>query len=842
MALLPLPIDPHLGDIVARLRADGALVIVAEPGAGKTTRVPRALLDAGLAREGEIVVLEPRRLAVRMAARRVASELGERAGERVGYQVRFEDQTSKQTRVRFLTEGILTRRIADDPELRGVSVLVLDELHERHLHSDLALAFARRARAQARPDLHVVVMSATLDAEKVAGFLGCGVARVPGRTFPVEIEHLDAPDERPLDQLVAVALKRLLARGLEGDVLVFLPGAGEIRRAREALAPIAEREGLALEMLHGDLSAAEQDRAVRPGDRRKVILSTNVAESSVTIEGVVAVIDSGLARVARSSPWTGLPTLELAKVSRASATQRAGRAGRTRPGTCLRLYTKHDHDARPDHDAPEIARVDLAETVLLLLCLGEDPRAFPFFEAPGAASIDAAESLLEKLGALGAGGRVTALGRRMTSFPVHPRLARLLFEAEARGVASQGCLLAAIVGEREPRLSVRTRFDGREAKTDEVGASDLLARRDAFEAAEHDGLSQRALRANDLDPAATHAIARARDQLLAALRPSREADRTHDPAEEEEALLVATLAAFPDRVGRRREPTSDAIVFSGGGSARLAPTSVVKEASFLVAVDVDDRRRGGAMIRAASAIEPEWLLELFPERIEEKDALRFDATREWVERARGIFFEGLALDESRGRAEPSPEASAVLAEAVLAAGLGAVCDAEAIETLARRCRFASAYDERIPTLDAGTSRALLEKLCEGSVSFADLRAQKLELLLPHSFPTGAKEALDRLAPERITLPGRPRGLEVHYELDRPPWIESRMQDFFGMEDGPRIAGGAVPLVLHLLAPNQRAVQVTTDLRGFWDRHWPTIRKELSRRYPRHRWPENPRKV
>ncbi len=434
----PLPIDPLLPEVVAALRAGPALVIEAPPGAGKTTRVPRALLEAGLAGDGtggrQVVVLEPRRLAARLAARRVAQELGERPGETVGYQVRFEEVAGPRTRIRYVTEGLLTRRLLSDPSLPGVAAVVLDEFHERHLPGDLALAFLRRLQRTARPDLKLVVMSATLDAEPVARFLAAPRLRSEGRRFDVAVEHLSpeeaARDER-LEERVARAVRRLHREpcGAEGpgDILVFLPGAAEIRRAREALADWAGGAGVDLLPLHGDLPPEEQDRAVRPGPRPKVILSTNVAESSVTIEGVTAVVDSGLARVASHSPWSGLPTLEVKKVSRASAAQRAGRAGRTSPGRAIRLYTRHDHDTRPAFDAPEVEREDLTELVLALAGLGLRPAAgearegeLELFEAAPAPALEAASTLLARLGAIDGAGTLTALGRQMLPLPGPP--------------------------------------------------------------------------------------------------------------------------------------------------------------------------------------------------------------------------------------------------------------------------------------------------------------------------------------------------------------------------------------------------------------------------------------
>ena len=402
-----LPIDPNLPEIAAALRASGAVVIEAPPGAGKTTRVPRALLDAGFAAAGEIIVVEPRRLPARLAAERVAAELGEAVGKTVGYSVRFEERAGPETRIRFITEGILLRRLLGDPALPGVAVVVLDEFHERHVATDLALALLRAMRGGARPDIGICVMSATLDAEPVRAYLSdgargdCPRVRSEGRAYDVTIDHLAEPDTRPLAPQIAAAVRRALREEPDGDLLVFLPGAGEIRRAAEALAPLGD--ALAVVPLHGEMSLPDQNRAVRPdpAGRRKVILSTNVAETSVTIDGVVAVIDSGLARIASSSPWSGLPTLALAKISQSSAIQRAGRAGRTRAGRAYRLYTRHDFDMRRRHDVAEVARTDLCETLLALASFGIDDRArFAWFEAPPAAALQAAEELLARLGAL----------------------------------------------------------------------------------------------------------------------------------------------------------------------------------------------------------------------------------------------------------------------------------------------------------------------------------------------------------------------------------------------------------------------------------------------------------
>ena len=842
MPLTPLPIDPLLPEIVAHLRQHGCLVREAPPGAGKTTRVPRALDDAGFI-DGEILVLEPRRLAARMAARRVAEERGEKPGGRIGYRVRFEDVSGPSTRVLFVTEGVFLRRVLADPALGGVGAVLLDEFHERHLQSDLALAFCRRAQ-RARPSLKLVVMSATLEAAPIAQFLDdARTVRSEGKRFEVAIEYLPAAPtprpggERPLEAQVASALRKLVAEGLDGDVLVFLPGAAEIRRAAAACAPIAMQAGIDLLTLHGDLSPDEQDRAVRPGPRRKVILSTNVAETSVTIEGVVAVVDSGLARVAAHSPWSGLPVLRVQRVSRASATQRAGRAGRTRPGRCIRLYSKHDHDTRPAHELPEIRRLDLAEAVLTLAATGvHDPAAFGWFEAPPPAALEAATALLDRLGAREPGGAPSELGRRMLRFPLHPRQARLVVEAERRGVGREGCILAAMVGEAD---LVRNR-----GRTQVSGPADLLADLDLFGEAQRVRMDPDRLRSLGLDAGATHAVDRVRRQLEQKLAPG--PARCEDP---DTALGIAILAGYPDRVARRRKPGSSELVLSGGGHAQLAESSVVRDAELLVAVDAEERsgkgqaKSGVVTVRSASKVEPEWLLDLFADRLRETVEYLWNAEAERVDVVRKLAYDQVVLDDRRvpARAGDGEPAARVLAAAALAKGSRAFVDDEALDRLLGRWAFvrASFPELGLPELAESDVDVALAAMCAGSTRFDELRGERLLDALYARLDGKQRRQLDELAPDRVTLPGG-RAVRVTYTPGQAPFIASRLQDFFGMAAGPTLGRGRVSLTLHLLAPNQRAVQVTSDLAGFWDRHYPAIRRELGRRYPRHSWPEDPR--
>lgn len=843
-----LPIDALLPEIEARLRAGPNLVIQADPGAGKTTRVPPFLLerfgeDWGLHTGAQIVVAQPRRLAARMAAQRVASELREPVGQRVGYQVRFESKVSAATRIRFVTEGLLVRWLRDEPTLPGVAAVVLDELHERHVDTDLALALLRRLQLTGRPELRVLAMSATLDPGPVAAFLGAPALCSPGRSFPVEVEHQPSKGDRPLGAQVAEALRRLDQdggqAGLDGSVLVFLPGAREIRECTEACAGVARTLGLEVVALHGELPAAEQDRAVAAG--RKLILATNVAETSITIEGVAAVIDSGLARRASHDPWSGLPMLTLAKISRASAEQRAGRAGRTRAGRCIRLYAQHDLERRPAFDEPELCRLDLAGAMLDLRAHGlRGADGLSWLDAPPTAAVEAAEGLLRRLGAITTAGEPTEVGREMLRYSVHPRLARLLVEARRRGIAGLGASAAALLGERPLR---RGRHLHEEAGAD-VAAADVLADIERLEQVRREPGEAGRL---GLDRGAVRQVERVRRQLLDRLDHRARPSRTP-----EDDLCTALLVAFPDRVARveTRRGQPDRLVMAAGGEAELSPASVVRGAELVVAVAAEQRHDPGrraprTVVRSAAMIEPEQLLELGEDdaapRMVEETLVRFDAKLERVEATRETRYEALVIDAAPLRELP-PQATAVLRDAALARGARSfVGDPAALDAWLARVAFAAAHHPELPPHGEDDVARVLAAMCEGRRSFAELRRANLLAHLQATLTSEQLAALRRLAPEHVTLPGG-RRLLVHYEPDRPPWVESRLQDFFGSVAGPAVgpAKVQVPLVLHLLAPNRRAVQVTTDLAGFWSRHYPELRKALMRRYPKHAWPEDPR--
>ncbi|WP_043485515.1 ATP-dependent helicase HrpB [Geothrix fermentans] len=819
----PLPIDPLLPRIADSLRGNPNLVLQADPGAGKTTRVPPALLEAGLLGDGECWILEPRRLAARLAATRVADELGEVLGQRAGYAVRFEQKVSKATRLRFVTEGLLLRRLHGDPQLKGIAAVVLDEFHERHLHTDLGITMLRRLQRATRPDLKLLVMSATLDPGPVAAYLDAPVLRSEGRAFPVDTSFLPRPDDRPIELQVADALDRLYGEGLKEHTLVFLPGAAEIRACLKGCEAVAAKRGLSLRPLHGELSPDAQAHALEATGTPKVILSTNVAESSVTLDGIGAVVDTGLGREASHSPWSGLSGLRTVRISQARCVQRTGRAGRTGPGRCLRLFTEADFNARPAFDMPELQRSDLAEPLLALHGMGL-PRSsqLHWFEAPPEAAVTAAEGLLARLGAL-ADGALTPVGRRMADLPLHPRLARLAVAGEDLGIPKLALHAAALL--ETGSLAARQGLDRTPAKTGHGADSDLLLRLDQFEEAEAAGFGAGACRAAGLDASAVHRAKRA-VQSLSRLLPS-----APEPADAEPRLLKALLMAYPDRVGQLS--ANGTCAFAGGGGAKLDPSSRVRRPGLILALEAEAQKQGTGgqtLIRLASRCEADWLLDAFPERLEDVDEVCFNASAGRVERRSEIRFDGLVIDASRGPADPAdPQVRELLADALRDRPLG-----EVPTRFLARLAFLRKHR---PDLDLPEDLLgpLLAGACAGRSTLREVQDVDWPAALRQAFPAETLRLLDAWAPEAIQLPkGRPT--RVHYE-DDPPWIASRLQDFWGLKKTPTVAGGAVPLVLHLLAPNMRAVQVTTDLAGFWQRAYQELRPGLSRRYPKHHWPE-----
>jgi len=805
--LPPLPIDSALPELIAAVRSARAAVLVAPPGAGKTTRVPPAILQAGLLdrQHPNLIMLQPRRVAARAAAVRIADEHHWQVGHEVGYQIRFERVMTDQTRLRVVTEGILTRQLVDDPFLEGIGAVILDEFHERGLQTDMAAALLREARQTVRPDLIIIVMSATLEAEPVARFLGdCPIVRSEGKVFPIEIEHRP-PSAMDLEDRIAREVDGL-DRAQSGDVLVFLPGAREIQRTLER---VRSADDLVLP-LHGSLPFEEQLRALRPANQRKIILATNIAETSLTIPGVRTVIDSGLARQAAYDNRRGLDELRLQRISRASAAQRSGRAGRTAPGRCIRLWTAKEHATLDEFDLPEVRRIDLAATILALHAWGKsDPRQFGWYEAPSEESVAGAENLLWMLGALTTKerGNITPLGRRMLGLPVHPRLARLLIAAAEEGLAAEGATLAALLSERDAADTP--------ASNSMQGESDLLVRMS---------------RMNSRD------AVRLRDQLqrmVSGIRTNRRA--TPDDSE----LLKLALLAYPDRVARRRATDHDAAVMVGGGGLRMGRESVVRRAEYFIAVDArqDDRGKNReALVRVASAIEPQWLEECFPGSVQRTTTAQYDEARRRVVGVSRLCYLDLVLTEEPDARVDAKEAAAVLAAALRNQARQIFTSDESAGDLLGRVEFLRKWmpEHPWPIFDDVLLGECLIEACQGKRGADDLK--NLSPVLLNHLPYPLDRLLDQHAPPTMTV-NSGKHIRLRYEPGRSPVLSVKLQELFGWKQTPRVAAGRVAMLLELLGPNYRPVQVTDDLASFWKNTYPQVRKDLRRRYPKHSWPE-----
>ncbi len=835
MTPVPLPIDDVLPSFLSALRDHASVVLRAPTGAGKTTRVPPAIVDAGIHGERQIVMLEPRRLAARAAARRMSVERGRPLGDEIGYHVRHDRVAGPRTRVLVVTEGILLRMLMTDPYLESISVIVLDEFHERSLDADLVLGMVRILQQTVRPDLKLVAMSATLDVQRLQGYLeGCPVITSEGRLFPVEIRYQPRTTQEPLSTATARAVHTALGQS-SGDVLAFLPGMAEIRGTVRVLETDRQSTDFDLAILHGDISPEQQDAALLRGPRRKVILATNVAETSVTVEGISAVVDTGLSRQLVYDPRVGLDRLVLGPISKSSAEQRAGRAGRLGPGLCIRLWDANHHRVRSAQTEPEVRRVDLVGAVLQLIALGEnDLEQFPWFEAPRAESLQQARLLLTRLGAL-AHDRLTELGRQMAQLPLSPRLARLVIEGAQLGFPEEAALVAALLSERDLfRKADRDR--GPRADT----GSDVIDRMEALQEFEHAQRTEFAV--GTLARGAARSVLHTRSQLLRVLRPLRAAVELAQPSQGQagqvdEAIGRALLVAFPDRVTRRRVPNSPRGVMVGGRGVRLDTASGVHAADLFLAIDLDGRDVD-ALVRQASRIERHWLPE---SQITRDIELEFDEAAERVTARRRVRFLDLVLEEDQ---VPLPKDDRVAK--VLAASaqrhfdrVQPTADSEAGRFLGRLQFLRKWMPElELPEFSETEMQERLEWLCHGCRSFEDLRRANWLGAIEQSLTHLQRAAIQREAPERVAVPSG-SNMVITYESGRPPTMAVRIQEIFGWRDTPRIAGGRVKMVLHLLGPNYRPQQITDDLASFWANGYPEVRKELRRRYPRHAWPEDP---
>lgn len=826
-----LPIDDILPDLLRTLSLHPNCVLHAPPGAGKTTRVPLALLDIISPAAGRILMLEPRRLAAVSAARWMAASLGEEPGQTIGYSIRFDSRVSAASRIEVVTEGILTRRIQNDPLLEGVAMVIFDEFHERSIHADLGLALCLDLQRQVREDLKILVMSATLDIQPLAALLGgAPVVSSRGRSYPVEDIYLEERSHGPLPARMVAAVLRALAES-EGDILVFLPGAGEIRScaARLAEAGLAE-QGISLHLLYGDLPFAEQQAAILPGRQRKVVLATSIAETSLTIAGVRVVIDSGLSRRLRHDPASGMNRLVTVRESRASAEQRRGRAGRVAPGVCYRLFSRHTFSAMTPHTPPEILDTDLAPLVLELATWGvSDPSGLAWLDLPPEPALAAGRQLLEELSALDASGRVTRQGSAMASMPLHPRLARLLLRSRELGCPSLGCDLAALLSERD--IIRRSRPDSQVSDH----AWDVSDRVELLREWRATGSA-----AGVADLSALKGVERVSRQLMRLLKHT---ERSLPEAIAAETVGRLLLAAYPDRVARQRETGAERYLLANGRGARLASTGTLQARPLLIAVSVDGGDHAEGVIHLSEAMTEELLRDELGQRIVRHDSIVWDSREGRVVAAREEFIGALLLSSTPINATPDQLLPVVMA-AVADSSLGLLSLQEPFLQLRARVMLLAAFfpGDGWPDLsDAGLLDSLetwLAPAIAGLRSSAQLAAVNCAAALLNLLDYRQRAALDQLAPTHLEVPSGSR-IRLDYCAGELPVLAVKLQELFGLSETPTVAAGRVGVLLHLLSPAGRPLQVTRDLKGFWDGSYHQVRKEMRGRYPKHPWPDDP---
>ncbi len=842
-----LPVHALAGQILDAVQSTGCVFIQAPTGSGKSTQVPQILLDSGLFPEGEITVLQPRRLPARMLAARVAEERGSPLGREVGYQIRMDKVGGDSVRIRYATEGVLTRRLLGDPGLPGVPVVVFDEFHERHLESDLALSCLLERRRQGLAVPVLIVMSATLDGDWLEERMRpCVALRSEGRTHPVDIHYEDRPVREEVWERAAAVFEEEAARCTTGDTLVFMPGMYEIQRTISALEQTRAGRGRLLLPLHGELPPERQDLAVRRADKPRVIVSTNVAETSLTIDGVRLVIDSGLARTVRFDPRRGINVLGIDKISRASADQRAGRAGRTAPGRCRRLWTAADHRALDPATAPEIERLDLSEALLAVTGMGWTGDRFPWLQPPPEPSLARAVRLLEDLGALQA-GQMTSIGRDMLEFPIHPRYARMLLEAARRGVVDEVCAIAAL-GQTRDLLIRKVDKDTGERRLDQLGdahTSDFFRMLRAL-----DHARAHSFRVDACRELGIHAgSARECDALAARFR--RLARRVDDPSspafsgadhdERAAAVRKCVLAGFADQVAVRLDGGTMRCRIVHGRKGSIGASSAVRDAALVVASSITEIEKSGGdldvILDQVTAIDAEWLEELFPGSVRRGVETAWDETTRRVTSREQHVYHDLVL--GRGHpSDPDPAAAAALLALRVIAGECTLKNwNDEVDQWILRVSLAAEHAPEhlgIKAIDDEARLLLIEQVCHGAFSYKEIKDRPVLSVIQTWLEQWQRVELDRLLPDRLPLPSG-RKAKVRYAPGREPVISARIQDFYGLEQTPVFCGGKVAPVVEILAPNYRPVQVTRDLAGFWRETYPQLKQELKRRYPKHEW-------
>jgi ATP-dependent helicase HrpB len=840
-----LPIFEIEQDLLENLTTQKRLVLTAPTGSGKSTQVPQMLLDGGLLGQGQVTVLQPRRLPTRMLAAWVAQTRDVKLGGEVGYQMRLDNVTSPATRICYVTEGVLLRRTLADPDLKGLSAIVFDEFHERHLYGDITLARALQIQESTRPDLIIIVMSATLDVATVQKYLEpCAVLSSQGRIYPVAIEYLSKPaGHAPLWELAVKELQRLVRQHPGGDALIFMPGAYEINRTVQAARDTLGAQFVVFP-LHGELTSGDQDAAVARYDRRKVVVATNVAETSLTIDGVRLVIDSGLARIPRYDPYRGINTLLVEKISRAAADQRAGRAGRTAPGHCLRLWTAHEQGARSAQELSEVKRLDLSEVILTLKASGvNNVRTFRWLEAPDARALERAEVLLTDLGAIDdATGAITELGRRMLAFPTHPRYARMLLAAHDYGCVRPVALIAALTQGRD--LLVRRQGkqidDPRDDLIGDETESDFFVLVRAWRYAERNGYEIERCRRMGIHAQAARQVGPLFEQFLRIA--ADEGLDTSDKPVAHDAVQRCVLFGFSDHLAKRLDAGSLRCELVHGRRGILARESVVKAPLFVVS-EVREVESGGGRDRAlnvvlnlATAVKEEWLRELFPQDFNEVYAVVYDPIARRVIARDETRFRDLVLEEKLSDNPPAEEAARILGREVAAGRCALDNWNEVVEQWILRVNRLREWmpELALPAIGEEDRGAMIELICHGAFSGNQIKARPVLPVVKSWLSRQQQEWIEEYAPERIQLP-RGRTVKIVYSPDGAPTIAARIQDLYGIRETLWIAGRRVRVRIQVLAPSNRPVQVTENLAVFWRDTYPKLKQELQRKYPKHEW-------
>lgn len=850
-----LPILSIKDECIRAVATRRRVIITAPTGSGKSTQIPQLLLDASSA-SGKILVLQPRRLAARMLAARVAAERRCPLGTEVGYITRFDARHTEATRICFITEGILPRLLLKNPHIPDIGAIVFDEFHERSIHSDMGIGLVKNLQETHRPDLRVVVMSATIDSAELATYLGDHILLTcPQRQHPVTIRHIHATATTPIWDAAAAALSQLLAGNPEGDVLIFMPGVYEIRKTIERCKAVKSGETIRFLPLYGELASEQQDEAMATGPHRKVIVATNIAETSLTIPGVRHVIDSGLARVNRFDPGRGLNALLIEPISKDSAQQRTGRAGRLGPGVCLRLWSEKEHARRPDFHDPEIKRIDVAEVLLSLLRLGYNhpERSFPWLTPPSATAVHRAWELLQLLGAVSdRDAGLTPLGKAMAEFPAHPRLSRLLLETKARGGLAPATLIAGLLSERSIILSdaaAQERFINRFENSDS-GRS----KKSAPMAALHSDLFT-CIRALEYARASDFDVPRCQEAGIHA-GAARQAWRTADyyrqhigtpsweslslTPDEGEHLIQALLMSFPDHLAKRRDFSSRVCFLRDGKRGELAPTCGHGKTELLLALELREigQHQGTPKIQLSlvSEIAEEWLIDLFPKAWSFEHVVEWNAVKEALEKRSIDRCLGLVISEKRSE-EIAPElAGKLLAKTIQEQKITLLgWNKEVNHWIARVHWVGEQFPERqLLAYDDSIVATILEELCHGKTRLTHVQEISCMPFVKNRLSFADQEFIGAMAPESIGLPSG-RSLKIKYRPGQPPKSNAKIQDLYGLTATPMVAGGRQKILLEILGPNFRPVQVTDDLAGFWQNLYPKIKKELMRRYPKHEW-------